>query len=65
MGWHGVANATPGQQDASILPPLGIFYCCLIFVAKEISPEILVELNLGLYGILECSIFFCTHTLPV
>ena len=25
MGWHGVTNATPRQQDASLLPPLGIF----------------------------------------
>ena len=24
MGWHGVASATPGQQDASILPHMGI-----------------------------------------
>ena len=46
IGWHGVANATPKQQDASFLPLLGIctiFYCCFIF-----APEILVELNLGL-----------------
>ena len=25
MGWHGVANATPGQQNAIFLPPLRIF----------------------------------------
>ena len=25
MGWHGVANATPGQEDTRILPPLQIF----------------------------------------
>ena len=27
MGCHGVANATPGQQDASFLPPLGNCSC--------------------------------------
>ena len=55
MGWHGVANATPGQQDAIILPSLRIFLqffivvsCCFIFVAKETSPKMLVEINLGL-----------------
>ena len=61
---HGVANATPRQQDASFLPPLGIFftmfYCCYVFVVKEKS-EILVKLNLGLCDILESSIFSCTH----
>ena len=38
MGWHGVPNATPGQQDAIFLPPLRIFlqfFCCFIFVANE------------------------------
>ena len=25
MGWRGVANATPGQQDVTFLPPLRIF----------------------------------------
>ena len=25
MGWHGVANATPGQEDTRFLPPLQIF----------------------------------------
>ena len=25
MGWHGVTDATPGQQGASFLPPLDIF----------------------------------------
>ena len=61
---HGVANAIPGQQDVSLLPPLGIFfaivYCCKI-VDKERSPEILVQLKLGLSDILESSIFSCTH----
>ena len=37
------------------------FCCCFIFVVKEKSPEILVELNLGLSDILESSIFSCTH----
>ena len=50
QGGHGVANATTGQQDTSILPPLGMFcsllYCCLIAVTQESSPEILVELKL-------------------
>ena len=42
MGWHGVANAISGQQDATILPTLGIVYCYSIFIVKEISTEILV-----------------------
>ena len=25
MRWHGVAHATPGQLDVSLLPPLGNF----------------------------------------
>ena len=31
MGWHGVANATPGQRDSVFLPPLEIF--SIFFVA--------------------------------
>ena len=31
MGWHGVATATPRQQDSSFLPPLGIFLKRFIF----------------------------------
>jgi len=54
---HGVAIATAGQQDASFLPPLGIFfaifYCCFILVDKERSLEILIQHNLGLCDILE------------
>ena len=40
-----MANATPGQQDASFLPPLRIFLQCFIVVlslslaAKERSPK--------------------------
>ena len=34
MGWHVVATATPRQQDASFLPPLGMF---LHFVIVAIS----------------------------
>ena len=64
MRWYGVANTTPGQEDSRFLPPLGnffvIFSCCFIFVDEERSPEISVELNLGLYDILESSIFSCT-----
>ena len=61
MGWHGVANATPGQQGDIFLPPLGIFiaivYCCFIFVAaKEKCPGILVELKFNLCDMLESSI---------
>ena len=52
MGWHGEANATPGQRDAILLPPLRIFLQffngCFIIAAKERSPEILAEINLGL-----------------
>ena len=36
---------------------LAIFYCCFIFVAKERFPKVLVQINLGLYSILENSIF--------
>ena len=64
MGWHEVANTNPGQQDARFLPPWEIFsnvYSCCIFVDKERSPEILVQLILGLCDILESSIFSCTH----
>ena len=47
------------------LPPLGIFFrfSCyfIIVVAKEKSPEIMDELNLGLCDILESLIFSCTH----
>ena len=50
MGWNGVANATPRHKDVNPLPPLGIF---LQFFVEERLPEILVELNLGLCGILE------------
>ena len=68
MGWHGEANATPGQQNATFLPPLGIFLhffnCCFIFVDNERS-EIVVQLNLGLCKILESSIFSCTHIVHV
>ena len=31
MGWHGMANAIPGQQDASFLPILGNFLQSLVF----------------------------------
>ena len=44
------AFATPGNMFA-------ITYCCFLFVAKEGSPDILNELNLGTYGIIEASIF--------
>ena len=44
-----------GWQDAIFLQPPRIFlqffivvFCCFIFVAKERSPKILVETNLGL-----------------
>ena len=67
MGWHGVANATYGQQGASFLAPLRTFsvilYCCFIFRAKDRSPEMLAEINLGLCDILESSVFSCTHTI--
>ena len=32
MGWPGEANATPRQQNASFLPPLGIFYNLLLLL---------------------------------
>ena len=34
-------------------------YCSVIFVAKEGSSEVLVELNISLFEI--SSIFFCAH----
>ena len=41
---------------------LASFYCCFVFVAaKERSPKILVEINLGLCNIQENSIFSCIH----
>jgi len=60
-----MASATPGQQDFSFLPPMGIFctFSLLLYLCREVeSPEILVELNLGLYVILESSLF-PVHTL--
>ena len=59
-----MTNATPGQQDAIFLPPMRIFlqffivvFCCFIFVAKERSPNIVVEINLGLCKMQETSVF--------
>ena len=46
--------ATPGNLFA-------IFHWWFIFVAKERSPEILAELNLGLCIILESSVFACAY----
>ena len=54
QGWHGVANAIPENF-------LGIFYCCFIFATKERSPEILVELDPGLFDVPVSFIFSCTH----
>ena len=64
MGWHGVANApwaTGCQHFATPGNFFAIFYYCFISVVKEKSPEILVELNLGLSDILESSIVSSTH----
>ena len=55
-----MANVTPVQKVATYLLPMGTFYCCMIFVAKEKFPDILVELNLGLCDVLE-SLFLLTH----
>ena len=50
IGWHGGGKchpwATGYQHFATSEKFFRSFCCCLIFVAKEISPEILVELNL-------------------
>ena len=47
-----VANVTPGQENAILLLPLRIFlqffHGYFAVVAKERSPKILVEINLGL-----------------
>ena len=66
MGWHGVATATPGQQDAILLPPLRIslrfpYGCLIIVAAKERSPKILVEINVGLCTSKKFKLFL--HTL--
>ena len=61
MGWHGVADATPGQQGDIFLPPLGIslaiVYSCFLFAtAKEKYPELMVELKFNLCDMLGSSI---------
>ena len=46
--------------------PWGFFaivYCYFIFVSKESSTDILVELNLGRCEVLEISIFSCSHSI--
>ena len=63
MGWDGVVDASPEQQVASFLPPLGIsckLLLMIFFVVKERSPESSVESNLGLC-VPESSILSCTH----
>ena len=52
LGGRSPAFATPGNFLQS--------FCCVIFVAKE-RPEVLLHLKLGLCGILENSIFYCSH----
>ena len=68
-GGQGVANATPRQQVASFLPPLGIllrfFIVAISLQLKEKSPEMSIELNLGVSDILESSIFSCTHIIQL
>ena len=61
MGWHRMVNTTSGQQNASPGELFTTFHCCFTFVDRERSPEILVQLNLGLCDILESSISSCTH----
>ena len=64
MGWHEVANVTPGQRDTIFSPPLIIFFpifCCFIFVAKKTFPNMLVGIKVGLSNTLETSIFSCTN----
>ena len=60
-----MGNKTLDKAMGQFLPPLGIVlhssYYCIIVVAKEKSPEIMDELNLGLCVMLESSIFSCTH----
>ena len=61
MGWQ----LPPLSNRLLVFATLGIFFhfsCyCIIVVAKEKSPEVMVELNLGLCDILESSIFSYTH----
>ena len=66
MGWHGGGKcypwATGSYLSATFENFLAMFYCCFIIVAaKERSPKILVENNLGLCNIQENSIFSSTH----
>ena len=67
VAWAGMGWQMPplGNRMQAFCHPwesfLHFFYCCYILVAKEKSPEILVELNLGVCDILESSIFSCTH----
>ena len=44
---------------------LSISYCSFVFLAKERSPKILVEINLGLCNLQENSIFSCIHSMPL
>ena len=62
MGWQLPPLATRCHPFATPEDFLAIFYCCFIIVAaKESSPKILVEINLGLCNIQESSIFSCIH----
>ena len=62
VAWGGKCHpwATGCQLFAAPGNFFAIFYCCFIFVAKERS-DVLIELNLGLFEILETSSFSCTH----
>ena len=43
MGWHGMANSTPGWQDDSLLPRLGIclqFYIVVLSLQLVLAPVI-------------------------
>ena len=68
VGWHGVTKCNPRETECQLFATPGnvciIFCCCFIFVAKERSREILVQLDLGLCDILEVQSFF-SHTLSI
>ena len=65
MGWQMLPL---GNRMPAFCHPWEFFticYCCCVSVVKDESPEILVELNLGLCDILETSIFSCTHIIQL
>ena len=60
-----MANASLGYRMPAFCYPWEFFknfYCCIIFVAKERTPEVFVEFNLILCDILE-SLYIYVRTI--